>query len=65
MSDKENEPKKPRATAQVAVDFDLMNKLYALRAKLNTPDNRINVRSLVEEAITDLLEEYGADDEPA
>lgn len=61
----EEEVKKPRATVQVAVDFELMNKLYALRAKLNTPNNRINVRSLVEEAITDLLEEYGADDEPA
>lgn len=64
MSEQE-EVKKPRATVQVAVDFELMNKLYALRAKLNTPNNRINVRSLVEEAITDLLEEYGADDEPA
>lgn len=64
MSEQE-EVKKTRATVQVAVDFDLMNRLYALRAKLNTPNNRINVRSLVEEAITDLLEEYGADDEPA
>ena len=61
----EEEVKKPRATVQVAVDFDLMNKLYALRAKLNTPDNRINVRSLVEEAITDLLDEYGENNESA
>ena len=59
------EVKKPRATVQVAVDFELMNKLYALRAKLNTPDNRINVRTLVEEAINDLLDEYGANDELA
>lgn len=65
MNEPENEPKKPRATVQVAVDFDLMNRLYALRAKLNTPNNRINVRSLVEEAITNLLKEYGENDEPA
>ena len=61
----EEEVKKPRATVHVAGDFDLMNKLYALRAKLNTPDNRINVRSLVEEAITDLLDEYGENNESA
>ena len=59
----EEEVKKTRATVQVAVDFDLMNRLYALRAKLNTPDNRINVRTLVEEAINDLLTAYGEGDE--
>ena len=47
--------KTPRPTVQVAVDFELMNRLYALRAKLNAPDNRITVRTLVEEAINDLL----------
>jgi hypothetical protein len=65
MSEEQEEVKKPRATVQVAVDFDLMNRLYALRAKLNAPDNRINVRSLVEEAITDLLDEYGENNESA
>ena len=57
--------KPPRATVQVAVDFDLMNRLYALRAKLNAPDCRITVRTLVEEAITDLLDEYGENNESA
>ena len=61
----ETEKKTPRATIQVAVDFDLMNRLYALRAKLNTPDCRITVRTLVEEAITDLLDEYGENNESA
>jgi hypothetical protein len=51
----EQKPKKP--VQAVHISWDLFSRLMTLRGKLATPENKLKLKDMVNEAITKYLEE--------